>query len=89
MRSYQGESVSSTHRHERASRVVFISGTLKCSIDVVRVNRVAVGEDVVGARWFEAAQPLAGRDPLRDVDAMSRDLGDIILCSDCHYVLVA
>lgn len=55
MRSYQGESVSSAHRHERASRVVFISGTLRCSVNVVRVNGGAVGEDVVGARWFEAA----------------------------------
>lgn len=55
MRSYQGESVSAAHCHERARRFVFISGTLKCFIDVVRVNRVAVREDVVGTPWFEAA----------------------------------
>lgn len=55
MRSYQGESISSAHSHRYACEQVFISGTLQCSIDGVRVNNVAVGEDVVGARWFEAA----------------------------------
>lgn len=42
MRSYQGESVSSAHCQKREHGVVFISRTFKFSIDVVRVNKVAV-----------------------------------------------
>lgn len=82
--SYQGESVSSAHCHERACRVVFIPRTTEFSIDLVGVNSVAALDDVVGTPWFEAAQPLADKDPLRVVDAMSRDLGDIILCPKCQ-----
>lgn len=79
--SYQGESVSSAHFHEGARRVGFIPRAPEFFIDFVGANNVAALNDVVGTPWFEAAQPLADRDPLRVVDAMSRDLGDIILSS--------
>lgn len=91
--SYQGESVSSAHCHERALGLVFIPRISEFSIDFVGVSSVAVSNDVVGTPWFEAAQPLADRDPLRVTNAMSRDLGDIIHRSkyqyvDCHFLLL-
>lgn len=79
MRSYQRESISSTHDYLYAPKLVFIALGLDTRITLVLNNDVAVGGDVVQRRWFVAARPLARTGiPPRDIDAMSRDLCDII-----------